>query len=40
VIWVGGGLAERVTVREGASAWHVALEDGEVLERALPTRVL
>jgi peptidase E len=36
----GVELVECVTAREGASAWRVALEDGEVLERALPTRVI
>jgi dipeptidase E len=36
----GTELAECVAHREGASAWSVALEDGEVVERALPTRVV
>jgi peptidase E len=36
----GVELVECVTAREGASAWRVALEDGDVLERALPTRVI
>ncbi len=36
----GVELAECVADREGASAWRVALEDGQVVERALPTRVL
>jgi peptidase E len=36
----GVELVECVAGREGASAWSVALDDGEVVERALPTRVL
>ena len=36
----GAELTECVSARAGASAWRVALEDGEVVERALPTRVL
>jgi dipeptidase E len=36
----GTDLVECVAGRAGASAWSVALDDGEVVERALPTRVL
>jgi dipeptidase E len=36
----GTELVECVAGREGASAWSVALEDGEVRERALPTRLV
>jgi peptidase E len=36
----GTELVECVAGREGASAWSVALEDGEVAERALPTRMV
>jgi dipeptidase E len=36
----GTELAECVAGREGASAWSVTLDDGEVVERALPTRVV
>jgi peptidase E len=36
----GTELAECVAGREGASAWSVTPDDGEVVERALPTRVL
>ena len=36
----GDRLAECVTVREGASAWRVEREGDEVVERALPTRLL
>ena len=36
----GVELADGVTAREGASPWRVALDPGEVVERALPTRLL
>jgi dipeptidase E len=36
----GTELVECVAGREGATAWSVALEDGVVVERALPTRVV
>jgi peptidase E len=36
----GVELVECVAGKEGASAWSVALDDGEVVERALPTRVV
>jgi peptidase E len=40
LVFNGTALAECVSGREGASAWRVSLEDGEVVERALATRLL
>jgi hypothetical protein len=41
-VTIGGEERRRPVYREakGAFAWSVALEDGEVVERALPTRML
>ena len=36
----GTELVECVAGRDGARAWSVALEDGDVTERALPTRMV
>jgi peptidase E len=40
LLFEGTELVECVAGREGARAWSVALEDGEVAERALPTRMV